>query len=66
MQKRLLFKIGYVCEIPWGGGEWEVWSSGRQSIWAEKILVFVYVQTAKMKDIKMLHVPALILFNSSS
>ena len=21
MQKRLLFKIGYVCKIPWGGGE---------------------------------------------
>ena len=20
MQKRLLFKIGYVCKIPWGGG----------------------------------------------
>ena len=20
MQKRLIFKIGYVCEIPWGGG----------------------------------------------
>ena len=21
MQKRLLFKIDYVCKIPWGGGE---------------------------------------------
>ena len=28
-QKRLLFKIGYVCKIPWGG---RVWPSGRQSM----------------------------------
>ena len=23
MQKWLLFKIGYVCEIPWGGGGYD-------------------------------------------
>ena len=25
MQKRLLFKIGYVCKIPWGGGGMTIW-----------------------------------------
>ena len=29
MQKRLLFKIGYFCKIPWGGGR----GAGGMTIW---------------------------------
>ena len=25
MQKRLLFTIGYICKIPWGGGGMAIW-----------------------------------------